>query len=63
MRWSNKTHEWHRWFAWYPITICHCKTCEEITIWWEYVARKKIMGNYFPYYVYHPDPDYNGETQ
>jgi hypothetical protein len=62
MRWSNKKPQWHRWFAWYPKTIVNRVTNEKITIWWEHIARKEIMGNYFPYYIYNPDPDYKGES-
>ena len=61
MRWSNNKHEWHRWFAWYPTFIINRATGHEMTIWWEHIARKKIMGNYFPYYIYNPDPDFKGD--
>lgn len=61
MRWISEKHNWHRWFAWYPKTIRNNETGEEITIWWKYIARKEIMGNYWPYYVYNPDPDYHQE--
>jgi hypothetical protein len=61
MRWISEKHNWHRWFAWYPTFIINRATGHEMTIWWEHIARKKIMGNYFPYYIYNPDPDYKGE--
>ena len=61
MRWVSNKHKWHRWFAWWPITITNQATNADITIWWEHIARKEIMGNYFPEYIYNPDPDYNGE--
>jgi hypothetical protein len=56
MRWSNGEHEWHRWFAWYPKTIVNQATNEKVTVWWEHIARREIMGNFFPYYIYNPDP-------
>jgi hypothetical protein len=61
MRWIGKKHEWHRWFAWYPFTIVSRATGQEATVWWEHIARKQVQGNYFPYYIYHPDPDYKGD--
>jgi len=61
MRWIGKKHEWHRWFAWYPKTIINQATNQEITIWWEHIARKEIMGHYWPYYIYNPDPDFKGD--
>jgi hypothetical protein len=62
MRWSDGKHKWHRWFAWYPKALVNQVTNQKITIWWEHIARKEIMGNYFPYYIYNPDPDYKGES-
>lgn len=62
MRWTDKPEtEWHAWFAWYPKSITNHGTGETITIWWEYMARKKIMGQWFPYFVYNPDPKFKGE--
>jgi hypothetical protein len=63
MRWSDKDKtEWHQWFAWYPKSITNRHTSETITIWWEYMARKQVMGHWFPFYVYNPDPEYKGEA-
>lgn len=62
MRWSDKDKtEWHSWFAWYPKSITNGKTSETVTVWLEYMARKQVMGTWFPYYVYNPDSNYKGE--
>ena len=63
MRWSDGKHKWHRWFAWYPKTIVSRETGEEITIWWEHIARKAVMGNYWAYYVYNPDPNHGADDE
>ena len=61
MRWISKKHNWHRWFAWWPITITNQATNADTTIWWEHIARKEIMGHDQPYYIYNPDPDFKGD--
>jgi hypothetical protein len=62
MRWSDGDKcEWHSWFAWYPKSITNGQTGETVTVWLEHMARKQIMGNWFPYYVYNPDPNHRGE--
>jgi hypothetical protein len=61
MRWTDGPEtEWHSWFAWYPKSITNRKTGETVTVWWEYMGRKKVMGYWFPSYIYNPDPSYKG---
>ena len=61
MRWVSEKHNWHRWFAWHPVFLVHQTTGQEMTVWWEHVARKQIQGHYFPYYIYKLDPDFKGD--
>lgn len=56
MRWSDKDkRKWHTWWAWHPIFLYNTVTKENVTIWMEKVARKRIDGNYYPYWIYDPD--------
>jgi hypothetical protein len=53
MRWSDEDkRQWHKWFAWHPVFLNDPNTEADVTIWLEPVWRKRIDGNYWPYWVY-----------
>ena len=55
MKWSDaEKRKWHRWFAWYPIRLDAPDGSETVVIWFEFVWRMRIEGNFFPYWVYYP---------
>lgn len=37
MRWSERKHTWHQWFAWYPVKI------NETWVWLEVVYRQRTL--------------------
>lgn len=59
MRWSdNKKREWHRWFAWYPLTIISDDRKSLETYWLETIYRKKKgyrFNNYWTYSIEKPE--------
>lgn len=49
MRWINglehkekirRRENWHRWFAWFPVTVGHTEDRHKIKVWLETVERK-----------------------
>lgn len=73
MRWRTLTEDekfnqrvermcrWHRWFAWYPITVNSTEVGKTSTHWLEYVGRKKIITmthSEFGRSTYIGDPSY-----
>jgi hypothetical protein len=56
MKWSDeKKREWHKWFAWHPITLINPDTGTHVTFWLGSVWRIRINGYYFPYWAYSGD--------
>lgn len=41
---------WHKWFAWYPVTIGITLSGCKIKVWWEYVECRAIRAYYGKYY-------------
>jgi len=53
MRWSDKEkRKWHRWFAWYPVTIPNPDAEERVTFWLQSVWRVRVDGFPYPYWIY-----------
>jgi hypothetical protein len=56
MKWSDKNkREWHRWFAWYPVTLISPDTGAHVTFWLHDVWRVRVNGTYFSYWIYSGD--------
>ena len=56
MKWSDKDkRDWHRWFAWYPVTLVSPDTGAHVTFWLHDVWRVRVNGTYFSYWVYSGD--------
>jgi hypothetical protein len=56
MKWSDKEkREWHRWFAWYPVTLISPDTGAHVTFWLHDVWRVRVNGTYFSYWIYSGD--------
>jgi hypothetical protein len=56
MKWSDKDkREWHRWFAWYPVTLISPDTGAHVTFWLHDVWRVRVNGTYFAYWIYSGD--------
>jgi hypothetical protein len=57
MKWINgldkdekisRKQEWHRWFAWFPVTVDLTNDGHKIKIWLGYVERKGVYNHYRP---------------
>lgn len=62
MTWNKyrvDTYKWHRWFAWYPVTLSisevfigGVKHDRTIRVWLQRVLRKEVSGYADSYYLY-----------
>lgn len=39
----RRKQEWHKWFAWFPVTIDFTSEGRQIKVWLQYVMRKGVV--------------------